>query len=92
MTSPTIPAVRHTITVNAGAQRAFEPDPARASEIEITFTVEGPERTRVTLDHHNFDHHNFERHGPDGEQMRRALGAEGGWGDILATYAKTVTS
>jgi uncharacterized protein YndB with AHSA1/START domain len=63
-----------------------EPDPARASRIEVTFTAETPSVTRVDVVHSGFD-----RHGPNGSQLRDAVSQEGGWGSILATYVEVVT-
>jgi uncharacterized protein YndB with AHSA1/START domain len=59
----------------------FDPDPAHASEIEVTFVPEDG-RTRVTLVHRA-----FERHGADAESIRSSVGSEGGWPGILARYA-----
>jgi uncharacterized protein YndB with AHSA1/START domain len=50
----------------------LETDPAKASEIEVTFTEEGPDRTRVLLTHRHLD-----RHGEGWETMRDAVGS--GW-------------
>jgi uncharacterized protein YndB with AHSA1/START domain len=50
----------------------IETDPARASEVEITFTALGQDRTRVVLTHRHLD-----RHGEGWEQMRDAVA--GGW-------------
>jgi uncharacterized protein YndB with AHSA1/START domain len=50
----------------------LETDPAKASEIEVTFTADGPDRTRVMLTHRNLD-----RHGEGWEAMRDAVGS--GW-------------
>jgi uncharacterized protein YndB with AHSA1/START domain len=50
----------------------LETDPAKASEIEVTFTEDGPDRTRVVLTHRNLD-----RHGEGWEAMRDAVGS--GW-------------
>ncbi len=50
----------------------LESDPAKASEIEVTFTEEGPDRTRVLLTHRHLD-----RHGEGWEAMRDAVGS--GW-------------
>jgi uncharacterized protein YndB with AHSA1/START domain len=50
----------------------LETDPAKASEIEVTFTEDGPERTRVVLTHRHLD-----RHGEGWEAMRDAVGS--GW-------------
>lgn len=56
----------------------IETDPAKASEVEITFTAMGPERTHVVLTHRHLD-----RHGEGWESMRDAVGS--GWS--LAHYA-----
>lgn len=56
-----------------------ETDPARASEVEITFTELAPDRTRVVLTHRHLD-----RHGDGWEGMRDAVGS--GWS--LEGFAK----
>ena len=50
----------------------LETDPAKASEIEVTFTPDGAARTRVVLTHRHLD-----RHGDGWESMRAAVGS--GW-------------
>ena len=50
----------------------IEPDPAKTSEIEVTFTPAGPGRTHVVLTHRHLD-----RHGEGWQGMRDAVGA--GW-------------
>jgi uncharacterized protein YndB with AHSA1/START domain len=57
----------------------LETDPAKASEVEITFTPDGPGRTRVALTHRH-----LERHGQGWEAMRDAVSR--GWS--LARYAE----
>jgi uncharacterized protein YndB with AHSA1/START domain len=52
----------------------LETDPEKASEVEIRFTEDGPERTFMELEHRNLD-----RHGEGWEQMRDAVGSPGGW-------------
>ncbi len=59
----------------------IETDPARASEIEITFTETAPGRTRVVLTHRHLD-----RHGEGWEGMRDAVIS--GWS--LARFAEVV--
>ncbi len=49
-----------------------ETDPAKTSEVEVTFTPEGEGRTRVVLTHRHLD-----RHGDGWENMRDAVGP--GW-------------
>jgi uncharacterized protein YndB with AHSA1/START domain len=62
-----------------------ESDPAKASEIEVRFTAEGPEQTRVEVEHRAFD-----RHGPGAGDMRAAVGGEQGWSGLLPRYAAAV--
>ncbi|MCW2991815.1 MAG: Activator of Hsp90 ATPase 1 family protein, partial [Solirubrobacterales bacterium] len=45
----------------------IETDARRASEVEVRFTSEGPDRTRVDLEHKHLD-----RHGEGWESMRDA--------------------
>ena len=59
----------------------LEPDPERTSEVEVRFVPEGPDRTRVELEHRHLD-----RHGDGWEQMRAAVGADDGWGSGLRRY------
>jgi uncharacterized protein YndB with AHSA1/START domain len=57
----------------------IETDPAKASEVEITFQAIAAERTRLVLTHRHLD-----RHGPGWEGMRDAVSS--GWNlDGLAT-------
>ncbi|MEU5963860.1 SRPBCC family protein [Micromonospora parva] len=67
-----------------GPDRAPVPDPARASEVEVLFHSEGPERTRVELEHRHFD-----RHGEAAEGYRKALTA--GWHELLTRYVAAVS-
>jgi uncharacterized protein YndB with AHSA1/START domain len=62
-----------------------DPDMARASEVEIKFTAEGPERTLVELTHSK-----LERHGAGYQQLREIFDGPGAWSGILALYAKRV--
>jgi uncharacterized protein YndB with AHSA1/START domain len=56
----------------------LETDPAKTSEVEVTFTPDGPARTRVVLTHRHLD-----RHGDGWESMRDAV--RSGWS--LARFA-----
>ena len=63
----------------------FRYDPARASEVEVRFTPEGPARTRVELEHRH-----LERHGKEsGEKLRAGVSGPGGWPSLIQTYADT---
>jgi uncharacterized protein YndB with AHSA1/START domain len=62
----------------------FDPDPAKSTEVEITFTpADGG--TLVELEHRG-----FEKLGETGERMSEKVGAPGGWGDLLEMYAKAL--
>jgi uncharacterized protein YndB with AHSA1/START domain len=63
-------------------QWQIETDPARTSEVEITFTELSPGRTRVVLTHRHLD-----RHGDGWEDMRNAVGS--GWS--LDAFAKAAS-
>jgi uncharacterized protein YndB with AHSA1/START domain len=62
-------------------------DPARASEVRVTFTSDGPDRTVVELEHRHLD-----RHGQGWEGMRDAVGSDGGWGGLARRYAQMVAA
>ena len=57
-----------------------EPNPARASRIELRFAANGPDRTTVTLVHHE-----LERHGEQWQVMRDAVARA--WPEIMDAYA-----
>lgn len=60
-----------------------EPDPSRASILEIRFLSEGISTTRVELTHRD-----FARHGPEGAAIRHeAMESAGGWTKFLERYA-----
>jgi uncharacterized protein YndB with AHSA1/START domain len=59
-----------------------ELDPAKASEFEVRFTAEGPDRTRVVLEHRH-----LERHGEGWEAMRDAVASPNGWQGGLEAFA-----
>jgi hypothetical protein len=60
----------------------YEPDVARASEVEVTFTPADDGTTLVELEHRH-----FERHGDGWESMREAVGTDMGWNGMLVLYA-----
>jgi uncharacterized protein YndB with AHSA1/START domain len=68
-------------------QWQIETDPDRTSEVAITFTPDGENRTRVDLEHRNLD-----RHGDGWEKMRDAVGSPDGWGVGLGRFAKAVAA
>ena len=61
----------------------IERDHAKSSEVEVTFTAEGPQRTRVVLEHRNLD-----RHGDGWQSHRDAVGSDDGWQVGLDAFAR----
>jgi uncharacterized protein YndB with AHSA1/START domain len=76
------PPTRAVISWDINPQWQLEADPDKTSEVEVLFIAEGPERTRVELEHRN-----LERHGDGWEAMRDAVGSPGGWGVGLQRFA-----
>jgi uncharacterized protein YndB with AHSA1/START domain len=63
----------------------IETDHAKTSEVEVTFTSETDEMTRVVLEHRKLD-----RHGDGWEGERDAVGSDGGWASGLRRFAEYV--
>jgi uncharacterized protein YndB with AHSA1/START domain len=63
----------------------FDPDPAKASEVEISFVPEGFSATRIDLEHRG-----LERHGEGYEQLRAIFDGPGAWIGILECFAKVI--
>jgi uncharacterized protein YndB with AHSA1/START domain len=76
------PPNRVVFSWDINAQWQVETDPERTSEVEVRFVSEGPERTRVELEHRNLD-----RHGEGWEGIGGAVGSEGGWPLYLQRFA-----
>lgn len=75
------PPYRLLLTWQVSPEWTYEQDPARGSEIEVTFTPEGPHVTRV-----DFTYRHLERYGPQAERMRQILDGKGG--EPLQAYAR----
>ena len=63
----------------------IETDLAKTSEVEVRFVADGPDRTRVELEHRHLD-----RHGDGWEGMREGVRADQGWPLYLQRYADLV--
>jgi uncharacterized protein YndB with AHSA1/START domain len=68
-------------------QWQIETDPDKTSEVEVRFVAEGPNRTRVELEHSKLD-----RHGEGWEQHRDSVGSPDGWQVGLAAFAKAAAA
>jgi uncharacterized protein YndB with AHSA1/START domain len=78
------PTSRVVLAWHLTPEYAFDPDPARASEVEVRFTAQDA-GTLVELEHRG-----FERRADGGALTREKVSAEGGWGELLENYAKAV--
>jgi uncharacterized protein YndB with AHSA1/START domain len=76
------PPDRLLISWDINQRWQIETDPDRTSEVEIRFTAETPQRTRVVLEHRNLD-----RHRDGWEAVRDGVDSEGGWPLYLRRYA-----
>ncbi len=77
------PPHRLVLTWQISTEWQPEPDPARASEVHVTFTELAAGQTRVDLEHRA-----LERHGSGATDMVAAVSGEGGWGGILDRFAE----
>jgi hypothetical protein len=56
-------------------------DPTFETEVELTFSEEGPDRSRLDLRHRN-----LQRYGDNAEQMRAIFDDPSGWDGTLAAF------
>ncbi len=76
------PPDRIVFSWDISPQWQLEADLANASEVEVRFVAETPERTRVELEHRHID-----RHGAGWEAVSDGVGGDGGWPLYLTRYA-----
>lgn len=79
------PPDRVVFSWDISPQWQLETDLEKTSEVEVRFTSEGSERTRVELEHRN-----IERHGEGWEGTREGVGGNEGWPLYLQRFAETV--
>ena len=79
------PPARLVLAWQIAPDRAPEPNPAKASEVEVRFRAAGSASTRVDLEHRAFP-----RHGDAADTYRQALASPQGWPLILARYAASL--
>ena len=65
--------------------RVPEPNPAKASEVEVHFRPAGSSGTRVELEHRDFAHH-----GAAAVAYRQGMASPEGWPHLLGRYAATL--
>jgi uncharacterized protein YndB with AHSA1/START domain len=76
------PPDRLVFSWDIGPTWQLESDPDNASEVEVRFIADGPDRTRVALEHRHLD-----RHGPGWSGVRDGVDDEQGWPLYLARFA-----
>lgn len=74
-----------TFSWHLGPDWKFNPDLAKASEVALRFTEEGPAATFVELEHSK-----FERHGEGYQQLHAIMASPDAWETTLALFAKKV--
>jgi uncharacterized protein YndB with AHSA1/START domain len=81
------PPSRVVFSWDISPQWQIETNLEMTSEVEVLFTSEAPERTRVELEHRNLD-----RHGAGWETERDGVAGEGGWPLYLERFAEQVAA
>jgi uncharacterized protein YndB with AHSA1/START domain len=79
------PPARLVLSWMVSSKRVPETDASHASEVEVIFTPEGDQSTRVDVNHRGFVHH-----GEAWEAYRDGMQSDEGWPAILAAYADYV--
>jgi uncharacterized protein YndB with AHSA1/START domain len=79
------PPERVVFSWDISPQWKLDADERNASEVEVRFIAEAPERTRLELEHRHLD-----RHGSGWESLQEGVDGEGGWPLYLARYADLV--
>jgi hypothetical protein len=74
------PPARVVVTWQIGADWRY--DPTLVTSVEVRFVPDGPDRTRVELEHRDLD-----RYGPEAERMRDVFSQPGAWDATLAAFA-----
>jgi uncharacterized protein YndB with AHSA1/START domain len=65
----------------------YDPDPEKASRVDVRFFAERDGVTRVELEHSGLD-----RHGSDWVSLRDGISSTGGWSDLLARFSEVAAA
>lgn len=63
----------------------IETDAGKTSEVEVRFVAEGPDRTRVELEHRALD-----RHGEGWDRLREGVAGDDGWSLYMERFADLI--
>ncbi|WP_419539844.1 SRPBCC domain-containing protein [Natronogracilivirga saccharolytica] len=80
------PPSRIVFTWQIAPDRVPEPNPQKASEIEVLFVEKGRTETQMKIEHRNFD-----KHGEYAESYKQALRSPQGWHYILKNYLESIS-
>ena len=81
------PPHRVVFSWDISPQWQVETDPERTSEVEVRFVAEGPDATRVTVEHRHLD-----RHGEGWPAVSDGVADDAGWPLYLARFAALVVT
>jgi uncharacterized protein YndB with AHSA1/START domain len=81
------PSAHLSLSWQIGIGFVPEPDPGRASRVDVTFAIADAQRVTVTVIHSE-----LERHGDGWEAMAEGVSGERGWRGILRAYKQVVAS
>ena len=79
------PPQRVVFSWDIGPTWQIESEPDNSSEVEVRFSAEAPDRTRVELEHRHLN-----RHGPGWRAVADGVADDAGWLLYLARYAALV--
>ena len=80
------PSGRVVFTWQISGAWQFDPNPEHASEIEVLFVEDGPEQTRVEVEHRYFERLD------GGQAIHDAIRSGGSWTVLLESYAETAAN
>jgi uncharacterized protein YndB with AHSA1/START domain len=81
------PPRRLVFSWDIGPTWQLEPDQSKTSEVEVRFTAESDQRTRVDLEHRHLD-----RHGPGWQSVADGVDGDAGWPLYLGRYVGLVAA
>jgi uncharacterized protein YndB with AHSA1/START domain len=66
---------------------SYDPDPAKASRVEVRFVAENDHVTRVEIEHSGLDNH-----GSDWLEVRAGISSPGGWPGLLERFSEAAAT